>query len=95
MWSQNLKNTLFWDVSPRSLVKILQYIIKIYQRVGRRYINLAIDTAVKQHMKPSFGGSGSSLTLVLIYKTTRRQMPEDCNINTHRRENLKYHSQNF
>jgi hypothetical protein len=33
----------------------------------------------------------SSETSVSIYQTTRRNIPEDGHLNTHRRENLKHH----
>jgi hypothetical protein len=65
--------TIFWDVAPCSLVEIYQLLERHTASIIREMV-MAVSTS---EMSVNF------------YQTTRRNIPEDSHLHTHRRENLK------
>jgi hypothetical protein len=81
MWSYIiLRWAVFWVVAPCSLVEI-------YQRFrGPCCLHYQGDESLIALMMEA---AKSSETLVNFYQTTRRYNPEDSDLRTNRRENLK------
>jgi hypothetical protein len=72
-----VKKAVFWVVAPCSLVEVCHS--KVLSASIIRIIALMMEAA------------SISETLVNFYKTTRRNIPEDSQLHTRRRENLKSH----
>jgi hypothetical protein len=81
--SGTLKMAVFWVVAPCSLVEVYQHFR------GASIIRAAIIIVLM--MK----AARTSETLVNFYQTTLRYNPEDSNLHTHRRENLKSYNWYF
>jgi hypothetical protein len=77
----SMKFTVFWDVAPCSLVEIYRLLEVLAASIFRAIALMMEAVSIFE-------------TSVNFYQITRRNIPEDSNLHTRRRENLKSHQFN-